>query len=55
MGSNTNSYETMEEFWRSILTGEKPAVPMGEIRSFFAKFSSGERCKCCNIPFAEEN
>ena len=55
MGSNTNSNETMEEFWRSILTGEKPAVPMSQMRSFFAKFSSKERCKCCNIPFTEHN
>ena len=53
--TNSNSNETMEEFWRSILSGEKPAVPMGEIRSFFSKFSSGERCKCCNIPFTEKN
>jgi len=55
IGSNTSSPEKMEEFWRSILTGEKPAVPMSQIRTFFAKFPSRERCECCNIPFTEHN
>ena len=55
MEANTNNQKEIEQLWRSILTGEKPPVPMGEIRSFFSKFSSGERCKCCNIPFTEKN
>jgi len=52
--ANTNNHEEMEQFWRSIFTGEKPDVPMSEIWSFFSKFSSGERCKYCNIPFTEK-
>ena len=31
MEANTNNHEEMEQFWRSILTGEKPDVPMSEI------------------------
>ena len=31
----TNRYETEEEFWRSVLTDEKPALPMGQVRKFF--------------------
>ena len=45
------SYETEEEFWRSVLTGEKPALPMGQVRKFFSLFSSNDRCKACNVPF----
>ena len=55
MEDNKNNQKEIEQLWRSILTGEKPPVPMGEIRSFFSKFASGERCKCCNIPFTEKN
>ena len=46
------NYGTIEEFWRSVLTGEKPALPMGQVRKFFSLFSSSDRCKACNIPFA---
>ena len=35
MGLFTNRYETEEGFWRSVLTGEKPALPMGQVRKFF--------------------
>jgi len=51
MGLFTHSYETEEGFWRSVLTGEKPALPMGQVRKFFSLFSSNDRCKACNIPF----
>ena len=51
----TNKNQTAEEIWQGILTGDKPAIPMGKVRSFFARFSSAERCKCCNIPFTEKN
>ena len=44
MEDNRNNQKEIEQLWRSILTGEKPPVPMGEIRSFFSKFASGERC-----------
>ena len=41
MEDNKNNQKEIEQLWRSILTGEKPPVPMGEIRSFFSKFASG--------------
>ena len=44
MEDNKNNQKEIEQLWRSILTGENPPVPMGEIRSFFSKFASGERC-----------
>ena len=51
MGLFTHSYETEEELWRSVLTGQKPAPPMGQVRKIFSLFSSNGRCKACNIPF----
>jgi len=51
MGLFTHTYEIEEEFWRSVLTGQKPALPMGQVRRFFSLFSSNDRCKSCNIPF----
>ena len=44
-------FETEEEFWRGVLTGENPAVPMRHARRFFGWFSAHTRCKACNIPF----
>ena len=51
MGLLTHSYETEEGFWRSGFTGEKPALPMGQVRKFFSLFPSNDRCKACNILF----
>jgi adenylate cyclase len=40
-----------EEFWERLLTGNNPAVPMRQARSFFGWFDAERRCKVCNLPF----
>jgi adenylate cyclase len=47
-----NSHKKDEEaFWRSLLTGVKPGVPMYIMRDVLKHFGAGARCKVCNIPF----
>lgn len=47
----TNPYKSEEEFWSSLLTGNKPGVPMYFMRDFFTLFKCERRCKVCNMPF----
>jgi adenylate cyclase len=47
----TNKHKTEEDFWRSILTGVKPGVPLYRMRNFFTVLKGDVRCKLCNIPF----
>lgn len=44
-------FDNEEEFWRRLLTGENPSVPMRHARRVFGWFSAHQRCKVCNIPF----
>lgn len=43
--------ETPEEFWRALLTGEMPKVPLREARNMFGILPGHTRCKFCNAPF----
>lgn len=47
----TNRHKTEEEFWKSIITGVNPGVPLYPMRNLFSKLSGDTRCKLCNIPF----
>lgn len=48
----TNPHKDEEAFWRGLLTGEKPGVPMYWMRTAFGVVRSPDRCKVCNIPFS---
>src|SRR5258706_15679072 len=41
-----------EEFWRSLLTGDNPPLPLREIRHVLALLPSSPRCTFCNAPFS---
>lgn len=41
-----------EEFWRSILTGKDPALPLREMRFILALLPANPRCTFCNAPFS---
>ncbi len=47
----TNRHQTEEAFWSSLLTGERPGVPMYWMRCFFAFLQAEKRCKVCSVPF----
>lgn len=47
----TNKHKSEEDFWRSILTGVEPGVPLYPVRNLFTKLGGDTRCKLCNIPF----
>ena len=42
---------TPEEWWRGVLTGVNPALPVRSLRHIFRLIPSGPRCKFCNGPF----
>lgn len=48
----TNGHKDEEAFWRGLLTGDDPGVPMYWMREAFGVVRSPERCKVCNIPFS---
>jgi adenylate cyclase len=48
----TNRHQDEEAFWRGLLTGDDPGVPMYWMREVFGVVRSPERCKVCNIPFS---
>ena len=48
----TNPHKNEEDFWRGLLTGDNPGVPMYWMRTAFGVVRSHERCKVCNIPFS---
>ena len=48
----TNRHKDEEAFWRGLLTGVNPGVPMYWMRSAFGVVRSLDRCKVCNIPFS---
>src|SRR5258706_10135529 len=41
-----------EEFWRSLLTGDNPPLPLREIRHVLALLPSSPRCTFCIAPFS---
>lgn len=47
----TNRHTDEEAFWRGLLTGDDPGVPMYWMRTAFGVVRSPDRCKVCNIPF----
>lgn len=44
--------QSPEEFWRSILTGDNPVLPLREMRSVLALLPAPPRCTFCNAPFS---
>lgn len=42
---------TIEEWWRKLLTGDEPVMPLRQIRHVFSLFNGHPRCKFCNAPF----
>jgi hypothetical protein len=44
-------YATAEEWWRSLLTGDSPEVPVRQVRYVLSLFPSHARCKFCNAPY----
>lgn len=43
--------KTPEEFWRDLLTGATPDIPLREARHIFSLLPAQTRCKFCNAPF----
>ena len=41
-----------EDFWRSILTGNNPALPLRRMRYVLGLLPANPRCTFCNAPFA---
>jgi adenylate cyclase len=44
-------YATAEEWWRSLVTGNDPALPLRQLRYVWGLLPSGPRCKFCNAPY----
>ncbi len=42
---------TPEEWWRGLLTGDDPALPVRYFRHFLKLLPDGPRCKFCNAPY----
>lgn len=43
--------KTPEEFWRDLLTGAAPDIPLREVRHIFSLLPGYARCKFCGAPF----
>ncbi len=43
--------KTPEAFWRDLLTGATPDIPLREVRHIFSFLPGHPRCKFCNAPF----
>ncbi len=43
--------QTPEEWWRRLLTGDNPDLPIRQLRRLWARLPSGPRCKFCNAPY----
>lgn len=43
--------QTPEEWWRRLLTGEDPDLPVRSFRRIWARLPDGPRCKFCNAPY----
>ena len=46
-----HSVETPEQFWQALLTGNKPEMPIRQLRHLLALLPGRARCKFCNAPF----
>ena len=44
-------YATAEEWWRSLVTGNDPALPLRQFRYVWRLLPSSPRCKFCNAPY----
>jgi len=44
-------YATAEEWWRALLTGKDPALPLRQLRYLWSLLSSNPRCTFCNAPY----
>lgn len=44
-------YATTEEWWRSLLTGNDPALPLRQFRYLWSLLPSNPRCTFCNAPY----
>ena len=44
-------YQTADEWWRSILTGQDPALPLRQFRNILGLIPSRPRCTFCNAPY----
>lgn len=42
---------TPEEWWRRILTGDTPPLPLRQFRHLWGILPEGPRCKFCNAPY----
>ncbi len=42
---------TPEEWWRRLLTGEDPPLPIKQFRHVWGLLPNGPRCKFCNAPY----
>lgn len=40
-----------DEWWRRILTGETPPLPLRQLRHLWGLLPEGPRCKFCNAPY----
>jgi adenylate cyclase len=40
-----------EEWWRRLLTGESPPLPIRQFRHLWGLLPEGPRCKFCNAPY----
>lgn len=45
-------HQAPELWWRSLLTGEDPALPLRQLRRLWAWLPSHPRCKFCNAPYS---
>jgi adenylate cyclase len=45
-------YDNPDDWWRSVLTGVDPALPLRQFRNVFARLPHGPRCQFCNAPYA---
>ena len=44
--------QSAEQWWRGVLTGEDPALPLRHFRHLLSLIPSSPRCKFCNAPYA---
>jgi adenylate cyclase len=44
-------YTNPDDWWRAVLTGVNPELPLRQFRRFFGRLPSQVRCQFCNAPY----
>jgi adenylate cyclase len=43
--------QSPEEWWRRVLTGDNPDLPLRQFRNLWRRLPEGPRCQFCNAPY----